>query len=202
MIAFNEAHETGDALLRAGDHAQAEAKGPLTEEAYLTALERIGGCHAPRGSTPSWRNTGWTPWSRPRAARPGSPTTSTAITTPAAIRRPPRSPAIRASPCPRVTCRGLPVGISFIGTAWRDPALIRFAYAFEQATSRPPARRGSFTRSQRMTTSLAPGMQAFTPARSSTSAGLPGYVRKPVGDVTWADSISLRRYHRGRSHFG
>jgi amidase len=29
---------------------------------------------------------------------------------------------------------GLPVGISFIGAAWREPALIRFAYAFEQAT--------------------------------------------------------------------
>jgi amidase len=29
---------------------------------------------------------------------------------------------------------GLPVGLSFIGTAWSEPALIRFAYAFEQAT--------------------------------------------------------------------
>ena len=35
---------------------------------------------------------------------------------------------------------GLPVGISFIGGAWQEPALIRFAYAFEQATlvRRPP----------------------------------------------------------------
>ncbi|HRQ32661.1 MAG TPA: amidase family protein, partial [Anaerolineales bacterium] len=29
---------------------------------------------------------------------------------------------------------GLPVGISFFSTAWQEPALIRFAYAFEQAT--------------------------------------------------------------------
>jgi amidase len=29
---------------------------------------------------------------------------------------------------------GLPVGISFFGRAWSEPALIRFAYAFEQAT--------------------------------------------------------------------
>jgi amidase len=29
---------------------------------------------------------------------------------------------------------GLPVGISFIAQAWQEPALIRFAYAFEQAT--------------------------------------------------------------------
>ena len=29
---------------------------------------------------------------------------------------------------------GLPVGISFIGQAWQEPELIKFAYAFEQAT--------------------------------------------------------------------
>ena len=29
---------------------------------------------------------------------------------------------------------GLPVGISFFSTAWQEPALIKFAYAFEQAT--------------------------------------------------------------------
>ena len=29
---------------------------------------------------------------------------------------------------------GLPVGISFIAQAWQEPALIRYAYAFEQAT--------------------------------------------------------------------
>jgi amidase len=28
---------------------------------------------------------------------------------------------------------GLPVGISFIGPAWSEPALIALAYAFEQA---------------------------------------------------------------------
>jgi amidase len=30
--------------------------------------------------------------------------------------------------------QGLPVGLSFIGTAWSEPALIRLAYAFEQIT--------------------------------------------------------------------
>lgn len=29
---------------------------------------------------------------------------------------------------------GLPLGISFIGPAWSDAKLIRYAYAFEQAT--------------------------------------------------------------------
>jgi amidase len=29
---------------------------------------------------------------------------------------------------------GMPGGLSFIGKAWSEPTLIRFAYAFEQAT--------------------------------------------------------------------
>ena len=35
---------------------------------------------------------------------------------------------------------GLPVGLSFFGRAWSEPTLIKFAYAFEQATAqrRPP----------------------------------------------------------------
>jgi len=35
---------------------------------------------------------------------------------------------------------GLPVGLSFFGHAWSEPTLIKFAYAFEQATKirRPP----------------------------------------------------------------
>jgi amidase len=35
---------------------------------------------------------------------------------------------------------GLPVGISFFGRAWTEPTLIKFAYAFEQATKarKPP----------------------------------------------------------------
>jgi amidase len=35
---------------------------------------------------------------------------------------------------------GLPVGLSFFGRAWSEPALIKLAYAYEQATKhrRPP----------------------------------------------------------------
>jgi amidase len=29
---------------------------------------------------------------------------------------------------------GLPVGLSFFAGAWSEPALLRYAYAFEQAT--------------------------------------------------------------------
>jgi amidase len=36
--------------------------------------------------------------------------------------------------------RGLPVGISFFGGAWSEPALLKLAYAFEQAVQarKPP----------------------------------------------------------------
>jgi amidase len=29
---------------------------------------------------------------------------------------------------------GLPVGVSFFGTAWSEPKLLKYAYAFEQLT--------------------------------------------------------------------
>jgi len=36
---------------------------------------------------------------------------------------------------------GLPVGLSFVGGAWSEPVLIRYAYAYEQATGhRAPPR--------------------------------------------------------------
>jgi amidase len=47
------------------------------------------------------------------------------------------APAIAGYPhvtVPAGYLHGLPIGISFIGTAWSDSMLIRFAYAFEQAT--------------------------------------------------------------------
>jgi amidase len=37
--------------------------------------------------------------------------------------------------------QGLPLGLSFVGTAWSEPALIRYAYAFEQATGHRAAPR-------------------------------------------------------------
>ncbi len=144
LIAFNVAHAAeempyfGQELL-----IRAQEKGPLTEEAYLTALEenhhlsRAEGIDAvmdahgldalcmPTGA-PAWKidlidgDHGLGGSSTP-AALAGYP----AITVPAGL------------------SYGLPIGLTFMGRAYSEPVLIRLAYAFEQAAHarRAPAYR-------------------------------------------------------------
>ncbi|HEX6800511.1 MAG TPA: amidase [Ktedonobacterales bacterium] len=146
LIAFNSAHAAeelpyfGQELL-----IRAQEKGPLTEEAYLTALEenhrlaRAEGIDAvmdahhldalcmPTGG-PAWKidlidgDHGLGGASTPTALA-GYP----AITVPAG------------------ESFGLPIGLTFMGRAYSEPTLIRLAYAFEQATHarRTPAYRTS-----------------------------------------------------------
>jgi amidase len=113
---------------------KAEAKGPLTETAYLEALEKnhqlartegidatmdryhLDAIVAPTGG-PAWltdliNGDHFTGGSSNAAAVAGYPNIN-------------------------VTAgfiSGLPVGISFFGRAWSEPTLIRLAFAFEQAT--------------------------------------------------------------------
>lgn len=119
---------------------KAQAKGPLTEKAYRDALaknqrlsrkegidfvmdkNRLDALIAPTGGPP-WP----TDWVNGDHFTGGYSTASAVagyphITVPAGY------------------VFGLPVGISFFGRAWSEPTLIKFAYAFEQATKarRPP----------------------------------------------------------------
>ncbi len=118
----------------------AEAKGPLTEKAYQTALatcrrlsrqegidkvmdeHNLDALLAPTGG-PAW----FTDLANGDHSTGGS-------STPAAV-----------SGYPNITVPmgfvfGLPVGISFFGRAWSEPTLIKIAYAFEQMTKhrKPP----------------------------------------------------------------
>jgi len=119
---------------------KAQAKGPLTDEAYTKALEtcrrssrtdgldavfakhKLDALVAPSGG-PAWlidlvNGDSGTGGSSSFAAVSGYPN----ITVPSGW------------------AFGLPLGLSFMGLAWSEPALIRLAYAFEQATQarKPP----------------------------------------------------------------
>ena len=135
VIAYNEANRERVMPYFGHEHMlMAQACGPLTEEKYLRALancrrlardegidavlakHQLDAVVAPSGG-PAWltdyvNGDHYSGGSSTPAAVAGYPS----ITVPAGY-----------------VC-GLPVGISFIGAAWREPALIRYAYAFEQAT--------------------------------------------------------------------
>lgn len=135
VIDFNERNRLGE-LAYFGQEIMlmAEKKGPLTEKKYLDALAknhvkartkgidavmkkyRLDAIVAPTGA-PAWttdlvNGDHFTGASATPAAVAGYPN----INVPAGF------------------AFGLPVGISFMGSAWSEPTLIRIAYAFEQAT--------------------------------------------------------------------
>ena len=136
VIEFNEKHSERELPFFGQDlFIKAEAKGPLTSKKYLAALQknhlltrtqgidfvikknRLDALIAPTGG-PAWP-TDWingdhfTGGYSSASAVAGYPH----ITVPAGF------------------VFGLPVGISFFGGAWSEPKLIKFAYAFEQATT-------------------------------------------------------------------
>ena len=135
VIAFNEANRDREMPCFGQElFLKAQAKGPLTDKAYLDALaknrrlsreegldavltqHKLDAIVAPTGG-PAWL----TDCAVGDHFGGGS-------STPAAV---------AGYPNITVPCGysfGLPVGISFMGRAWSEPTLIRLAYAYEQAT--------------------------------------------------------------------
>jgi len=135
IIEFNERNHQKELAYFGQDlFLKAESKGPLTESAYLEALEknkrfaRIEGIDAtmdkfhldaivaPTGG-PAWLTDLIT------GDHFGGGSSNAA--------------AVAGYPNINVTggfVSGLPVGISFFGRAWSEPTLIRLAFSFEQAT--------------------------------------------------------------------
>jgi amidase len=133
VIAFNEAH-AAEEMPHFGQELflQAQAKGPLTDKAYLAAkakarrltraegLDRVFATHkvdaviAPSGG-PAWltdlvNGDTFTGGSSGPAAVSGYPSLSV----------------------PAGFVRGLPIGMSFVGPAWSEGMLIAMGYAYEQ----------------------------------------------------------------------
>jgi amidase len=135
LIAYNESNKEKEMPWFGQElFIMADKKGPLTDKVYLKEvadLKRLAGKEgidatlqknrldaiiAPTGG-PSWKTDcvngdHFSGGSSAPAACAGYP----AITVPSGF------------------IFGLPVGITFMGTAWSEPALIKIAYAFEQAT--------------------------------------------------------------------
>jgi amidase len=147
LIAFDDAH-AGAEMPWFGQELflQAQAKGPLTDQAYLDALARAKRRAGPEGIdaalkankldallAPSWGPAFPTDPVLGDHVVSGDPTVGgvSQITSVAGY------PSITV---PAGFAHELPVGIVFMGAAWSEPTLIGIAYGYEQATQarKPP----------------------------------------------------------------
>ncbi|MGH7994133.1 MAG: amidase family protein, partial [Limisphaerales bacterium] len=122
---------------------KAQAKGPLTDKAYLDALARCRRLSRDEGIDAVMNRLQLDAIVAPT----GGPAAKTdhvygdrdvgGSSTPAAVAGYPNITV------PAGQVFGLPVGISFFGRAWSEPVLLKIAFAFEQATQarKPPTLR-------------------------------------------------------------
>ena len=136
LIGFNDRNR-GQEMPYFGQEifTQAQAKGPLTDQDYLRALDKnhllartqgidvalaehqLDALVAPTGGPPSLIDL-----------VNGDPGGGGSFSSPAAVAGYPHVTV------PMGYVAGLPVGLSFVGRPWSEAALIKFAFAFEQAT--------------------------------------------------------------------
>ncbi len=136
VITFNEKNRESAMPFFGQEHMlKAQAKGPLTEEAYLKALRKNHRLARAEGIDKTLREHNV----QALVAMSGEPAWLVdfvngdsggggSCTSPSAVAGYPHITVPAGMIC------GLPVGLSFMGGAWSEPALIRMAYAFEQAT--------------------------------------------------------------------
>ncbi|MDT4966978.1 MAG: amidase [Acidobacteriota bacterium] len=141
IIEFNERNKEREMPYFGQDlFIKAEAKGPLTDKAYLDALaknqrmsrgEGIDAVMSKNRLDAMVAPTGGPPW--PTDLLNGDHFTG-GYSSPSAVAGYPHITV------PAGYVHGLPVGVSFFAGAYSEPKLIKYAYAFEQATKarRPP----------------------------------------------------------------
>ena len=134
-IAFNEKNRAREMPYFGQEiFLQSEARGPLTDKVYVEALERCRVLSREQGIDAVLKKSNL----QALVAPAGGPAWLTDLVTGDHDTGGSSSPAAVAGypniAVPAGFVHGLPVGISFFGTAWSEPVLIRLAYAFEQAT--------------------------------------------------------------------
>ena len=141
LIAFNTANAATEMPFFAQEiFEQANAKGPLTEPAYLAARDKARRLAGPQGIDAALKAQQLDALVAPAMspAWPTDPVNADHFTGAgygaAAVAR---YPSITV---PMGDVHGLPVGIAFMGTAWSEGRLIELAYAYEQASKarKPP----------------------------------------------------------------
>ena len=141
VIDFNDRHRKEEMPYFGQDvFLKAEAKGPLTSYEYLEAQAKCRRLTRTEGIDAVMEKLG--------LAALVAPTMGPACLTDLAVGDRflgESSTAAAVAGYPSVTVPagfvfGLPVGISFFGKAWSEPTLLKFAFAFEQATKcrKPP----------------------------------------------------------------
>lgn len=135
LIAFNRDHRREEMpYFEQEIFEKAEAKGPLTDKAYLEArakcvkLSRADGIDAVAAKYKVDAIVAPTAVPAPLNDYVVGDANWPGCTTPAAVAGYPHITV------PAGFVRGLPVGLSFFGPAWSEPALLKLAYSFEQAT--------------------------------------------------------------------
>jgi amidase len=123
----------------------AEKKGPLTEKAYKDALAKSQRVSRDEGIDATMKKHNLDAIIAPT----GGPAWTTDVLNGDHDTGGSSSPAAMAG-YPDITVPAgyiydLPIGISFFGAAWSEPKLLKYAYAFEQATQarRKPAFRAN-----------------------------------------------------------
>ena len=142
LIAFNERTKEKEMPYFGQEiFIQAQAKGPLTDQDYLRALDKNHLLARTQGIDTVMADHQLdaliAPTGGPAALIDlvnGDPGGGGSFSSPAAVAGYPHVTV------PMGQVRGLPVGLSFVGRPWTEAALIKYAFAYEQATKarRPP----------------------------------------------------------------
>jgi len=141
LIRYNEAQASSE-LPYFGQEIfhLAQAKGPLTDKAYLKALQACRRFSRAQGLDAVMKKHRLDALVAPTQAPPGLIDLVNgdhwlgSSSTPAAVA------GYASITVPAGFVHGLPVGLSFIGGAWSEPMLLKLAHAYEQASKhrRPP----------------------------------------------------------------